>query len=98
MTLLAKGEAGQAYNVANEKSHGTIREVAQLAIDALGHGESKVVVDLDETNSAGYAPDVHLRLSSSKLRGLDWEPRASLRKSFESLGAYMTEQGMEEEA
>lgn len=98
LTLLAKGEAGQAYNVANEGSHGTIREVAQLAIDALGHGESRVVVDPDETNSAGYAPDVHLRLSSSKLRGLGWEPRANLRKSFESLGAYMAEQGMKEEA
>ena len=98
LTLLASGQAGQAYNVANEDSHGTIREVAQLAVDVLGHGSSRVTVELDEANSAGYAPDVHLRLSSSKLRGLGWEPRATLRESFESLGAYLLEQGMVKEA
>ena len=94
LILLACGEAGQAYNVANEGSHRIIRQVAQLAIDVLGNGSSEVVVELDESNSAGYAPDVHLRLSSSKLRGLGWEPSTTLEASFESLGAYMMEQDM----
>ena len=94
LTLLAKGEAGSSYNVANEESHGTIREVAQLAIDTLGNGASKVVIDVDDTNSAGYAPDVHLRLSSGKLRGLGWKPNKGLSDSFEELGVYMREQNM----
>lgn len=92
LVLLAKGEAGQAYNVANEESHGTIREVAQLAADVLGDGRSNVVIDVDRENSAGYAPDVHLRLSSKKLRRLGWEPKISLTSSFRQLGTYMTEQ------
>lgn len=94
LTLLAVGEAGQTYDVANEESHGTIREVAQLASDVLSDGRSRVVIDVDESNSAGYAPDVHLRLSSAKLRSLGWEPEVSLAESFCELGAYMREQGM----
>ena len=92
LVLFAHGEAGLAYNIANEESHGTIREVAELANDVLGNGASNVVIDVDESNSAGYAPDVHLRLSSARLRRLGWEPKTSLAGSFVELGAYMREQ------
>lgn len=94
LTLLARGGAGQAYNVANEESHGTIREVAQFACNVLGDGRSHVVIDVDESNSAGYAPDVHLRLSSAKLRSLGWGPRVSLADSFRQLGEFIHEQKM----
>lgn len=92
LTLLVDGEPGQAYNVANEESHHTIRDVAQLACDVLGDGRSDVVIDVDESNSAGYAPDVRLRLSSAKLRALGWEPEFPLDESFRQLGAYIAEQ------
>lgn len=94
LILLVRGGAGQAYNVANEASHGTIREVAQLACDVLGDRHSHVIIDVDQSNSAGYAPDVHLRLSSAKLRSLGWEPRVSLADSFRQLGVYAREQNM----
>lgn len=94
LILLAKGEAGQAYNIANETSHGTIREVASLASEVLGGGVAKVVLDVDESNSAGYAADVHLRLSSAKLRSLGWEPKTGLADSFVELVDYMREQGV----
>lgn len=94
LLLLAKGESGQAYNVANEESHGTIREVAELAIHALGGKESHVVIDEDISNSSGYAPDVHLRLSSAKLRALGWEPLYCLEASFQQLADYSNEQDL----
>lgn len=94
LILLARGESGLSYNVANEESHGTIREVAELANRVLGKGNSKVTVDVDETNQAGYAPDVHLRLSSVRLRRLGWEPKTSLADSFAELGNYLREQEM----
>ena len=93
LTLLARGEAGCSYNVANEESHGTIYEIAELAGKILGDGRSRVIVDFDESNSSGYAPDVHLQLSSSRLRNLGWEPKTDLAGSFAELGAYMREQG-----
>ena len=84
--------AGLSYNIANEESHGTIRFVAELASDILGGGKCNVVIDVDESNSAGYAPDVHLRLSSARLRGLGWEPKTGLADSFAELGDYLREQ------
>lgn len=92
LVLLAQGEPGQIYNVANEDAHGTIRQVAQLASDALSAGKAKVVVNEDPFNTAGYAPDVHLKLSSAKLRSLGWNPEVSLWDSFVQLGAYLREQ------
>lgn len=92
LTLLARGEAGLSYNIANEESHGTIRFVAELASDILGCDKCNVVIDVDELNSAGYAPDVHLRLSSARLRGLGWKPKTGLADSFTELGAYLREQ------
>lgn len=93
LLLLAKGECGEAYNVSNEETHCTIREMAQTAIDVLGCKESqKVLIDVDETNSSGFAPDVRLFLTSSKLRGIGWLPRFGLDESFAQLGSYLVEQ------
>lgn len=94
MFLLTKGVPGEAYNVSNEASHGTIREMAELAANTLGDGSSKVVIDFDEDNSAGYAPDVHLKMSSAKLETLGWKPKYEIKDSFEQLAAYIKEQGL----
>lgn len=94
LMLLACGESATSYNIANEATHGTIREVAELACNVLGDGRSRVCIDCDEHNSAGYAPDVHLRMSSARLRALGWEPTMGLSDSFVELAQYMREQGM----
>ena len=57
---------------------------------------ARMVVDVDEANSAGYAPDVHLRLRSERLRALGWAPTTSLADSFKQLAAYAVEQGLVE--
>lgn len=95
LLLLAKGERGEAYNVSNEDSHCTIREMARVAIEVLGDSAAQQVqFDVDETNSCGFAPDVRLFLDSSKLSALGWSPRYDLRGSFSQLGSYLVEQDM----
>lgn len=94
LVLLACGESGYSYNVVNEESHGTIREVAELACKVLGDGHSRVVIDPDELNTAGYAPDVHLKMTSDRLRRLGWKPKVGLAESFVELSQYMHEQKM----
>lgn len=93
LLLLACGEPGEAYNIANEESHGTICEVAELTASILGDGKSRVVIDVDESNLSGYAPDVHLRLSSAKLRALGWETTLGLTASLQELANCFAEQG-----
>lgn len=94
LLLLSQGHSGEAYNIADENSHMKIREVASLAINTIGDGKSKIVIDIDESNSAGYAPDVHLKLSSSKIRKLGWNPTTTLCGSFSQLARYAFEQGL----
>lgn len=93
LLLLTKGTSGQAYNVSCEASHGTIKQMAEIAAFTLSNGDAHVIVHVDESNSAGYAPDVQLKLVSHKLEALGWSPQYSIVQSFEQLGTYLKEQG-----
>lgn len=93
LTLLVKGRAGQAYNVANEESHITIRGMAEMVAHQLADGRIQVVVDLPkDANTYGYAPDVKMHLSSQKLRALGWAPQVGLLESYQRMIRWMQEQ------
>lgn len=92
LTLLATGASGEAYNVVNEETHSTIKDVAQLVIDEFSAGTSRLVFDIDTYNTSGYAADVKLRLSASKLEALGWSPQYGLIDSFKQLQCYLNEQ------
>jgi nucleoside-diphosphate-sugar epimerase len=78
LCILQKGIAGEAYNVVNEETTMTIREMAEMAADGLGR-KVNVVLDIPESAlTYGYAPDTKLRLSGRKLRDLGWEPTYGL--------------------
>ena len=65
------GEAGEAYNISDEKSDITLRELASLIAKKAG---TKVVFDLpDETEKAGYSKATKALLSNEKLRALGWK-------------------------
>lgn len=95
LTILLRGEAGEAYNVSNEACHTTVAGMAQLAIETVGAPGSKLVFDLDESNSSGFAADVRLFLSSEKLRSLGWEPQVDLPTAMSRLVAYLGEAAYE---
>gem|GEM_PF-197057 len=82
MTILLKGEPGQAYNVVNEETHTTIRDMAQLVAKNIAGGNIKVVFDIPESNLYGYAADTRLRLDGAKLRSLGWTPATSLEDAY----------------
>lgn len=44
--MLQKGEAKQAYNVANEASHLTIKAMAEMVQQKFGAPGAKVVIDI----------------------------------------------------
>lgn len=92
LLVLLKGEAREAYNVSNESTHMTIRELAHFATRVFPTRGSRVVIDVDEQNSSGYAADVRLFLDSSKLRRLGWEPQVDLGEAMLRTIAYLEEQ------
>ena len=81
LLLLERGAAGEAYNVANEGTYCSIRELAEMLCER--HPRSHVVIRPVE--GMGYAPASRLRLSAAKLEGLGWRPRVGLMEAYDRL-------------
>lgn len=68
--ILLKGENGQAYNIADETSNISIRELAEMIADI---GGKKVVIDLpSDTEKAGFNVVTKSVFSTYKLKELGW--------------------------
>lgn len=91
LMLLQNGKTKQAYNVANEDSHLTIKAMAELVVAEFGEPHTRVVIDIPAENM-GYAPDVKLWLSSHKLQQLGWQPTIGLKESYARLIQWLQEQ------
>lgn len=80
--ILLKGGSGEAYNIADEKSNITIKELAEIIAD-IGH--KKVVVDLpEETEKAGFNVVKKSIFSTEKLRALGWSCTGEMKEKIES--------------
>lgn len=92
LMLLLKGEKGEAYNIANEESHITIRNMAELVAREITGNKIRVVVDIPEDSAAlGYAPPVKMWLDASKMRSLGWNPTTGLVDSYRRMIRWMKE-------
>ena len=94
LTILVKGENGEAYNISNEETHTTIAEMAEFAAAKLADGKIRVIYDIPKENTFGYAADTKMKLSSSKMRGLGWQPQYSLEESYRRMMGSMQEMGI----
>lgn len=74
LTILLKGENGQAYNVSSESM--TIREMAELVANE--YGVKTVVCVSPEVAKLGYAPTTDYTLNTDKIRTLGWQPKYRL--------------------
>ncbi len=87
--ILERGQDGQAYNVVNEENTMTIREMAELVARDLAGGGIKLIYDIpDSALVYGYAPEVRMRLSGSKLRALGWSPQLGLADMYRRMIDY----------
>lgn len=77
LLLLTKGNSGEAYNVANEESNITIR---QLAEEIAKIGNKKVVFDLAENGNT--TPITKAVFSTEKLNLLGWKPLFSIEEGL----------------
>lgn len=92
LTILIKGKAGEAYNVANEDTYCSIYEMAKMVAEECADNEIKVIVEtIESIEKFGYAKTLHMNLDCSKLRGLGWEAQVGLKEMFERLIKYMKE-------
>ena len=86
LTVLLRGQSGEAYNISNEETFGTIREMAEMLIREYPKSGSGLVFDIPEdANKFGYAPTSRMLINSEKLRALGWRAQTSLPQMFNRL-------------
>ncbi len=92
LTILLRGKNGEAYNVSNEETFCTIREMAEMLIENYPESGSQLVFDIpDDANAYGYAPTSRMLIKSEKLRSLGWQAEVNLPEMFDRLMASMAE-------
>lgn len=75
---LFNGQSGEAYNIANDDEIISIRHLAQTAADI---GKTQVKVELPADYREEDQPKDKI-LSASKLRGMGWRPKYSIREGL----------------
>ena len=95
LVVLQKGNAGEAYNISNEKTFSTIRGMAEMLIQEHPGCGSKLIFDIPEdANQFGYAPTSKMLVNSEKLMSLGWEPKVDLKEMFDRLMESMKQNGL----
>lgn len=78
VVALAKAEPGQAYNVANESSYCSIKEMAELVLREFGSKEARVLFSSDPKRLATFRKSSNLKLDTKKMQSLGWNAQDSL--------------------
>jgi nucleoside-diphosphate-sugar epimerase len=90
LLLLLQGKSGKAYNVANEESFCSIREMAALVSSVAGIG---LTIDEDEhaARKRGFADALSMDLDTTEIKKLGWQAHVPLAEMFERLIADLRE-------
>lgn len=80
LTVLLKGEKGEAYNIADDASDIRLKDLAKILADL---AKSKVVFEVpDEVEKSGYSMATKARLDGSKLKQLGWNARYDIKSGL----------------
>lgn len=82
LCILLDGHNGEAYNVANENTYISIRELAKFLRDNFN---SDIGIRIELHPEMGYAAETRLHICTKKLASLGWIPKYDLKDMFERL-------------
>lgn len=87
--VLLCGENGEAYNIADERSDITLKDLANIIADIAG---KKVVFELpNAVEAAGYSKATKARLDGSKLKKLGWSAKYGIQPGLERTISILSE-------
>ena len=82
LLILLKGESGKAYNIANEEEEISIKEFVECLAE---EANVKVIFNIENTQSKGYAKVKNTILNNGRLRNVGWKEKFSLNRSIENI-------------
>lgn len=89
LTVLMKGQDGEAYNAANSETYCSIKEMADMVADEFGQGGCNVVIAIPEVPNASYNPVMCVFLDTTRLENLGWKAGFGLKDMYERMIACM---------
>lgn len=83
ITILLLGNAGEAYNAANEQTYCSIKELAEMIanltiIKEKFAGPVRVIIDESRNKEHIYPPELYMDLDTRKLQSLGWSAKYGL--------------------
>lgn len=83
LTVLFKGEAGEAYNATNPETYETVKDRAYKAFAKFNPNVTIEFAKQDMSIASGYLPQRALQEDISKISELGWRPLASMDDIYE---------------
>lgn len=80
--ILLHGKDGEAYNVANEETYISVRNMVEL-VQRTFSSNNKLVINAGDAGC--YPPTTKVKMSTRKLEALGWKPQYDLVKMYERL-------------
>ena len=78
LTVLFKGQPGEAYNATNPDTYETVKDRAYKAFEKLNPGVTIEFAEQDVSMSSGYLPQRALQEDITKISELGWKPLADM--------------------
>ena len=83
LTVLFKGQAGEAYNATNPETYDSVKNRAYHAFARFNPNVTVEFVKRDASVASGYLPQRALQEDISKISKLGWKPLASMDDIYE---------------
>lgn len=83
--ILSRGVNGDAYNVANEHTAISIKDMAQMLVKRYKDSDSNIVFDIGDGAAFGYNPLIKLKLNTDKLKELGWRAEVGLEEMYDRM-------------
>lgn len=85
LTVCATSDSRGAYNVSNQDTYCSIREMAEFVLSRFGRGGERVCVSTDPEAAKKYPKSSDLLLDASRLEGLGWKASENLEQMYSDL-------------
>lgn len=81
LTVLLKGQNGEAYNIADESGDIRLKDLAAIIANYVG---KEVVFELpDDVEKSGYSTATKARLDGKKIKALGWRPKYDMKNGIQ---------------
>lgn len=82
LILSKKANAGECYNISNEETYSSIRDMSKLVIENF-NPNCKLVIE--NSGNSMYSKDSFIKLDTTKMRNLGWKPQVGLKEMYAKL-------------